>query len=93
VDVAYREGDILLEQDRFKAVLGGVAVLVVSPIEPQRITGQKAPHDGGNRHRPWSEKEVEMFGNQGQCITEGLRILGYPSQPPQKLIPVSIATE
>jgi len=47
-----REVDILLAQDGFKAVLEWVAGSVVSSIVPQGITGQKAPHDRGDRHKP-----------------------------------------
>ena len=41
----------------------------------QGIAGQKTPHDGGDRHRPGSQKQVKVAGNQHPCIAEGLRIL------------------
>ena len=63
VDVSHRfqKIEVLLAQNRFEANLEKVAVSSVLSIVPQRISGQKTPHERRNRHRPRSQKEVKIW--------------------------------
>jgi len=45
----FQKVDVLLAQNGLKTVLEKVPVSAVRSIEPQGITGQETPHDGGDR--------------------------------------------
>jgi hypothetical protein len=95
MNVSYqlKQVDILLAQDRFKAILEKVAMSAVRSIVPLGVAGQKTTHDSGDRHRSCSQKKVKVIGNQRPCITEGLRLLENFPKSFQKVVPVRIATK
>lgn len=92
MNVAYQlqKIDILLAQNGIKTVLEKMPVSSVRSIEPPGVTGQKTPHDGGDRHGPSSKKKVKVVRNQRPCVAQGLRIQEDFSQSLQKILRASL---
>jgi hypothetical protein len=65
---------IFLAENRFVTVLEEMSISAMSPIEPDRVTGQQAAHDPRDWNGSGAEKQMRMIGHECPRITLGLRL-------------------
>jgi hypothetical protein len=89
----FQEVGVFLAKNRLNTILEQVTGSSVSSVEPHGIAGQKTTHYRGDRHGSGSQEQVEVVGNQGPCITSGIRFLENSPQSFQEMVPVLVAAK
>jgi hypothetical protein len=95
VDVAHQllEVAVFLTDDRFVAVLEEIPVPAMAAVEPDRVAGEEAPHQGGQGDGTGPDQEVGMVRQEGPGIAGGLGGRQEPRQAGQKLLPILVVPE
>jgi len=85
-----QEIGFLLAKNGLITVLEKMTVPVMSPIEPYRVTSQKAAHDGGDWNVSGAQKKMHMIGHQCPCVASCLRLLQETGNPRNEIVTVLV---
>jgi hypothetical protein len=79
---------IMVTDNGLVAILEKVSGAIVAQIEHHGVTGQKSPHDLGQRPLPRSQKEVKVVVEQGPSIAVGFGFRQENAKAGEKSLPV-----